>query len=70
MTRKNVVLPQPEGPMNETNSPLWISRLTSLSALTGPSLVAKVRLSPCAETTLAAGLSGGVATGWASVSAI
>jgi len=58
--------------MNETNSPLLISRLTSLSALTGPSLVAKVRLNPCAETTLEAGLVAGTVTGLGSsvVSAI
>src|SRR5690606_24040238 len=51
MTRRNVVLPQPEGPMNETNSPLLMSRLTSESATTSPSLVAKVSPRPLAETT-------------------
>ena len=70
MTRRNVVLPQPDGPMNETNSPLLISSVTSESALTGPSLVAKVRPSPCAETTLAAGLVVGTVTGSSVVSAI
>src|SRR5271168_4437664 len=39
--RSNVVLPQPEGPMNETNSPRPIFRSTPLSACTGPSLVSK-----------------------------
>src|SRR5690348_4673121 len=53
MTRRNVVLPQPDGPMKETNSPLATSRLISASALTGPSLVSKVRLSRRAETTVA-----------------
>src|SRR5665213_475433 len=72
ITRKNVVLPQPDGPMNETNSPLLISSVTSESALTGPSLVVKVRESPCAETTLAAALVVGAVTGMGSsvVSAI
>src|SRR3569833_1885309 len=42
MTRRYVVLPQPEGPMKETYSPGSTSRLTSLSASTSPSLVAKV----------------------------
>ena len=51
ITRRNVVLPQPDGPMKETNSPLRIVRSTSDSALTGPSLVWKVRLSLLAETT-------------------
>src|SRR5688572_19481274 len=52
MTRRNVVLPQPEGPMKETNSPLAISRLTSVRATTSPSRVEKVRPSPLAETTV------------------
>src|SRR3954470_24138745 len=51
MTRSSVVLPQPDGPMKETNSPCPISRLTSLSATTSPSLVWKVRPRCCAETT-------------------
>jgi hypothetical protein len=29
MTRRKVVLPQPDGPMKETNSPRSMSRLTS-----------------------------------------
>src|SRR5579871_4840324 len=37
----SVVLPHPEGPMKETNSPRPTSRLTSLSARTGPSRVSK-----------------------------
>src|SRR5688572_10660248 len=52
ITRRNVVLPQPEGPMKETNSPLLISRLTSVRATTSPSRVEKVRPSPLAETTV------------------
>ena len=39
--RKSVVLPQPEGPMKETNSPRATFRLTWLSASTGPSRVSK-----------------------------
>src|SRR5882757_10172416 len=38
-----VVLPQPEGPMKETNSPSAICRLTFDSASTLPSAVSKVR---------------------------
>ena len=39
--RSSVVLPQPDGPMNETNSPRAIVRVTPLSACTGPSRVSK-----------------------------
>ena len=53
MTRRNVVLPQPDGPMKDTNSPLRMVRSTSDSALTGPSLVWKVSPSFSAETTFA-----------------
>ncbi len=35
MTRRRVDLPQPEGPMSETNSPRPMSRLMSLRATTG-----------------------------------
>src|SRR3984957_19901246 len=45
-----VVLPQPEGPMKETNSPSAIRRLTSESASTLPSAVSKVREICCAST--------------------
>ena len=51
MVLRNVVLPQPDGPMNETNSPFSISRLTSDSATTSPSPVEKVRPRFLAETT-------------------
>ena len=34
-------MPQPDGPMKETNSPRATLRLTSLSASTGPSSVSK-----------------------------
>ena len=54
---QEVVLPQPDGPMKETNSPLRIVRSTSDSALTGPSLVWKVSPSFSAETTVAVSLS-------------
>ena len=39
MTRSNVVLPQPDGPMKDTNSPLRMVRSMSDRASTGPSLV-------------------------------
>ncbi len=39
--RSSVVLPQPDGPMKETNSPRATFRLTLLSACTGPSRVSK-----------------------------
>ncbi len=39
--RKSVVLPQPEGPIKETNSPCATFRLTWLNASTGPSRVSK-----------------------------
>src|SRR5437588_6229338 len=51
ITRKIVVLPQPDGPMNETNSPSAICRLTLESASTFPSAVSKVREISCASTT-------------------
>src|SRR5262245_43234817 len=56
MTLRSVVLPQPEGPMSETKSPSFTVRLTSESAKTGPSAVAKVRLSPRASITAAAAI--------------
>ena len=37
ITRNSVVLPHPEGPISETNSPSMISRLTEDSAVTGAS---------------------------------
>src|SRR6185436_17878342 len=52
MTRRKVVLPQPDGPMKETNSPFAMSRVTFDNARTSPSLVLKVRLRLLAETTL------------------
>src|ERR1700722_4272380 len=42
ITRSIVVLPQPEGPMKETNSPSAICRLTSDNASTLPSAVSNV----------------------------
>ena len=50
MTRSSVVLPQPDGPMNETNSPAAICRSTLASASTAPSAVAKVSDTPFAST--------------------
>ena len=52
MTRRNVVLPQPDGPMKETNSPLSIVIYNLYRASTGPSPVWKVRPSLLAATTL------------------
>src|SRR5579872_5800392 len=40
--RSSVVLPQPEGPINETNSPRSTGKSMWLKACTGPSAVAKV----------------------------
>ena len=48
---KNVVFPQPDGPIKLTKSPLLIVRLTSLSACTGPSFVANVKLRDRASMT-------------------
>src|SRR5262245_44202259 len=42
--RMSVVLPQPDGPISETNSPAPTFRLMSVSAWTGASAVWKVRL--------------------------
>ena len=42
MTRRSVVLPQPDGPISETNSPRPTARSIPASASTGPSLVMKV----------------------------
>src|ERR1700749_4976410 len=50
MMRRRVVLPQPEGPMNETNSPGATARSTPASAWTSPSAVSKVRETPRAST--------------------
>src|SRR5690606_38704455 len=55
MTRRNVVLPQPEGPMKETKSPFSTERLTPVSAVNGPSAVWKVRPRSFAETTVSDG---------------
>ena len=43
MTRSSVVLPQPDGPISETNSPRRMLRSMPDSASTGPSLVVKVK---------------------------
>ena len=42
IARSSVVLPQPDGPIRETNSPLCTRRSTLLSAVTGASAVWKV----------------------------
>ena len=46
---KNVVFPQPEGPIKETNSPLLISKETSFKAITSSSAVSKTRFNFSAE---------------------
>src|ERR1700737_1823334 len=51
ITRNIVVLPQPDGPIKETNSPSAICRLTSESASTRPSAVSNVSEMFCASTT-------------------
>src|ERR1700727_1220974 len=56
--RRSVVLPQPDGPMKETNSLRATLRLTSLSACTGPSAVLKRNDSPLIS--IAASATGGV----------
>src|SRR5262249_58261 len=58
MTRNSVVLPQPDGPMKETNSPAAIARSTLLSASTLPSAVSKVSDTPRASTASAADAEG------------
>ncbi|MNP71859.1 hypothetical protein D3C76_1683060 [compost metagenome] len=45
MIRSRVVLPQPEGPSRATSSPLWISRLISLSALKALKFLLTLRIS-------------------------
>ena len=53
--RRSVVLPQPDGPMKETNSPRATFRLMLLSASTGPSLVSKRSDRPLISITASAG---------------
>src|SRR6185437_3550582 len=50
MTRSSVVLPQPDGPISETKSPLLTVRLMSLSAVTGVSAVWNTRFNPTTST--------------------
>src|SRR4051812_21691884 len=49
--RIKVVLPQPEGPTSETNSPAWTCRLIALNAWIGASAARKVRLRLLMEMT-------------------
>src|ERR1700761_6174577 len=51
ITRSIVVLPQPEGPMKDTNSPSATARSTCDSASTRPSAVSKVSEISFASTT-------------------
>src|SRR2546430_4190759 len=41
--RRSVVLPDPEGPSNASNSPDWMSRLTSPSAVKVPKRLVALR---------------------------
>ena len=50
-TRKKVVFPQPEGPINDTNSPFFTLSETSFKAVTGPSPVWKTRFTDFAQIT-------------------
>src|SRR4051794_19923338 len=57
MTRSSVVLPQPDGPMKETNSPRLTDRSMSESAKTGVSAAWKTSDSLRMSMTLSAGAS-------------
>ncbi len=50
MRRSRVDLPQPDGPMSETNSPAATVRSMSSSALTSPVLVANLLPTPRTTT--------------------
>ena len=65
MMRNSVVLPQPDGPMNDTKSPSLICRSTLASASTAPSPVWKVSETPRAST-----VSAGAAAALASLVAV
>src|SRR6266567_8480636 len=54
-TRNIVVLPQPDGPIKETNSPSAICRLTLDSASTRPSAVSNVSEMSLISTTVRPG---------------
>ena len=59
MARRSVDLPQPDGPMSETNSPGAMSRSTPSSARVGtPSAPAQVFATPRRRTTGAASTPG------------
>ncbi len=51
MVRRRVDLPQPDGPINDTNSPLPISRSIPLRATVVPDPTAKVLPTPARLTT-------------------
>jgi hypothetical protein len=44
MARRSVVLPHPEGPRKETNSPSYMSRKTSSSAVNFPDALETLRM--------------------------
>src|SRR5215213_9337473 len=51
MIRRSVDLPQPEGPINETNSPGWIARSMPSRATVRPPEVSKTLSTPATLTT-------------------
>src|SRR5215216_1121351 len=53
MSRSRVDLPQPEGPISDTNSPGAIARLMSSSAIVRPPELSNVLPTPLTETTAA-----------------
>src|SRR5580692_5300827 len=53
IARSSVVLPQPDGPIKETNSPRSTARSMPLSACTGPSAVTKLNDKPATSMTRA-----------------
>src|SRR5229473_5425402 len=63
ITRNIVVLPQPDGPIKETNSRSAICRLTLERASTRPSAVSKVSEMLCASTTSRPGEGAGAGEG-------
>ena len=59
ISRRSVDLPQPDGPMSETNSPWRMVRSTASSAVTEAPVVAKTLPTPLTWTTGAASSAAG-----------
>ena len=69
MRRSSVDLPQPDGPMSDTNSPAWTVRSMPVRAVTlVPFAPGKIRSTP--RTTTASDVSAAGATGVAGVSGV